>query len=49
LVQVDYKYNIVSEARYSVHGGHGYDEREEIIDDGVQEFVEKHILRKMVH
>ena len=44
LVKVDYEYDIVSEAGDSVHGWHRDDEREQIVDDRVQESVEKHVL-----
>jgi len=39
LIHIDDKYEIISEAAKSLHGGHFNDEAEEVIDDGVQERV----------
>jgi len=46
LIQVDQKYNVIAETGNTVHSGHLDDEREEVIDEGVDKPRERRKKRK---
>ena len=41
MVQIDQKNNVVAETGNTVHSGHFNDEREEVVDEGVDESRER--------
>jgi len=44
LVYVNNENHIIAETAESVHGWHGNDETEEVVDDCVEKFVEKRVF-----
>ena len=49
LVHVDDKDNVISETGNPVHSRHGYDETKQVINDCVQELIEKCFLRHVLN
>jgi hypothetical protein len=48
LVQIDQKNNVVAETGNTVHSGHFNDEREEVVDEGVDESRERRRKERQV-
>lgn len=49
LIDIDEKDDVVAKASNAIHGGHANHEREDVVDERVEELVREHPPRQMRH